>query len=135
VLRSKGFFWLATRLDKAGVWSQAGRVARLNVGGFWWAAIPREEWPDHPSVIESIEKKWDPNVGDCRQELVFIGIGMDEISLYDSLQACLLTDEEMAMGPLGWQSFPDPFPSWDNVTMPSPASWNDQPTRNEEPKA
>ncbi|MFM7921980.1 MAG: GTP-binding protein, partial [Planctomycetaceae bacterium] len=29
VLRSKGFFWLATRVDRIGVWSQAGRTARL----------------------------------------------------------------------------------------------------------
>ena len=45
VLRSKGFFWLASRLDKIGVWSQAGRVARLDFGGFWWAAIPKTHWP------------------------------------------------------------------------------------------
>ena len=29
VLRSKGFFWLASKIDKIGVWSQAGRTARL----------------------------------------------------------------------------------------------------------
>ncbi len=34
VLRSKGFFWLATRLEKIGVWSQAGCTARLDFGGF-----------------------------------------------------------------------------------------------------
>ena len=112
VLRSKGFFWLATRLDKIGVWSQAGRVARLDFGGFWWAAIPREHWPDVESIRQAIETKWYPGVGDCRQELVFIGIGMDEIDLYDSLQACLLTDEEMASGPVGWQDIADPFPLW-----------------------
>ena len=113
VLRSKGFFWLAHRLDKIGVWSQAGRVARLDFGGFWWAAIPQEYWPDVDSIRQTIESKWYPGVGDCRQELVFIGIGMDEIGLYDSLQACLLTDEEMAAGPIEWQSYPDPFPPWD----------------------
>ena len=50
VLRSKGFFWLATRLDKIGVWSQAGCIARLDFGGFWWAAVPREHWPQSPSL-------------------------------------------------------------------------------------
>ena len=112
VLRSKGFFWLATRLDKIGVWSQAGRIARLDFGGFWWAAIPKEHWPDIDSIRNGIQEKWDPAVGDCRQELVFIGIGIDEIGIYDSLQACLLTDEELALGPQGWQDWDDPFPRW-----------------------
>jgi len=112
VLRSKGFFWLANRLDKIGVWSQAGRVARLDFGGFWWAAIPQEHWPDIGSIRNGIAEKWDPNVGDCRQELVFIGIGIDEIAIYDSLQACLLTDEEYAQGAQLWQEFADPFPTW-----------------------
>lgn len=112
VLRSKGFFWLASRLDKIGVWSQAGRVARLDFGGFWWAAVPRESWPQVDGFETELEKKWNPEVGDCRQELVFIGIGMDEVAIYDSLEACLLTDEEFAMGIEGWMQFEDPFPAW-----------------------
>ena len=116
VLRSKGFFWLANRLDKIGVWSQAGRVARLDFGGFWWAAVPREHWPQNEVFESEIEKKWDAEVGDCRQELVFIGIGMDEIAIYDSLQECLLTDEEFAEGIDAWLELPDPFPQW-NMTV------------------
>jgi len=112
VIRSKGFFWLATRLDKIGVWSQAGRVARLDFGGFWWAAVPREFWPDAQQARQRIDRIWDAEVGDCRQELVFIGIGIDHIAIYDSLQECLLTDEEMASGPIDWSSFADPFPKW-----------------------
>jgi len=112
VLRSKGFFWLASRLDKIGVWSQAGRVARLDVGGTWWAATPREQWPDDEHVQRAIQLRWDPEVGDCRQELVFIGIGIDEIALYDSLQACLLTENELERGPASWADYSDPFPAW-----------------------
>jgi G3E family GTPase len=115
ILRSKGFFWLASRLDKIGVWSQAGRVARLDFGGFWWAAIPQERWPDIPQIRESIQRNWNPEVGDCRQELVFIGIDMDEVDIYDSLQACLLTDEEFALGPAAWADFEDPFPKWNRT--------------------
>jgi G3E family GTPase len=116
VLRSKGFFWLASRLDKIGVWSQAGRIARLDFGGFWWAAIPRNHWPDIDIVRQQIEQRWHAEVGDCRQELVFIGIGMDEIALYDSLQECLLTEEEMEQGPLAWCKLEDRFPNW-NISM------------------
>jgi G3E family GTPase len=110
LIRSKGFFWLATRLEKVGTWSQAGRMARLDISGRWWASIPSTEWPQVPGFEEALQKNWDPEVGDCRQELVFIGIRMDELAIYDTLQACLLTDEEMKSGPEGWQSLPDPFP-------------------------
>ncbi|HWL09838.1 MAG TPA: GTP-binding protein, partial [Planctomicrobium sp.] len=117
VLRSKGFFWLATRLDKMGIWSQAGCVARLDVGGFWWASIPPQEWPDIPGIQAAIQKNWHPEVGDCRQELVFIGIGLDETHIRSTLDECLLTDRELALGPSVWQTFPDPFPLW-NVQRP-----------------
>ena len=116
LLRSKGFFWLASRLHKIGVWSQAGRVARLDFGGFWWAAVPRDHWPEAEGFQSELERRWHPEVGDCRQELVFIGIGMDEIAIYDSLQECLLTDEELSEGIEAWKSFQDPFPPW-NVSI------------------
>ena len=111
-MRSKGFFWLASRLDKIGVWSQAGRVARLDFGGFWWAAVPRDCWPDSPVVEAEIKRKWDPEVGDCRQELVFIGIGMNENAISESLEKCLLTEEELNQGIEAWNGFKDPFPKW-----------------------
>ena len=118
VLRSKGFFWLASRLDKIGVWSQAGRVARLDFGGFWWTAVPREHWPDSPTFQTELERKWHPEVGDCRQELVFIGISMDELGIHDSLQECLLTDREFSAGIEAWKRFQDPFPRW-NLNRPT----------------
>jgi len=115
ILRSKGFFWLASRLEKIGVWSQAGKVARLDFGGFWWAAIPEDRWPDIPQIRQQIERTWIPDVGDCRQELVFIGIEMDQVAIYDSLQSCLFTDEEFSMGPDHWDEFEDPFPKWNRT--------------------
>ena len=114
VLRSKGFFWLATRLDRVGVWSQAGRIARLDAGGLWWAAVPPESHPDKDEFRAALAKLWHPEVGDCRQELVFIGQGMDEIHIYDELNACLLTDEELSDGAESWICLPDPFPIWQN---------------------
>lgn len=112
ILRSKGFFWLASRLDKIGVWSQAGKVARLDFGGFWWAAVPRDYWPQVPQLRQQIDRFWNSDVGDCRQELVFIGIEMDEVEIYDSLQSCLLTDQELSLGPTVWAELEDPFPKW-----------------------
>jgi len=37
---------------------------------------------------------------------------VEELAIYDSLQDCLLTDDEFALGPSNWQLFPDPFPPW-----------------------
>lgn len=113
VLRSKGFFWLATRLDKIGIWSQAGCVARLDFGGFWWAAVPPEHRPQHEGFASELKPNWDPDVGDCRQELVFIGIELDEAAVRESLEQCLLTDSEFAAGIESWLRLPDPFPRWE----------------------
>jgi G3E family GTPase len=113
VVRSKGFFWLATRPAHAGSWSQAGAVCRHGLAGKWWAAVPREKWPQDQESIDFILEQWDDNVGDARQELVMIGMEMDQAALTAKLEACLLTDAEMAQGPMGWARMADPFPGWE----------------------
>jgi len=45
-------------------------------------------------------------VGDCRQELVFIGQGLDTDALQRELDHCLLSAPEIAAGPLAWQALP-----------------------------
>ncbi|WP_423358342.1 zinc metallochaperone GTPase ZigA [Pseudomonas citronellolis] len=112
VVRSKGYFWLASHPLLAGSWSQAGAVARHPPTGYWWAAIPPEKWPEDPESRAIIRSKWDENVGDARQELVLIGIGMDETALRARFDACLLTDQEMAKGPDAWVSWRAPFADW-----------------------
>jgi len=112
VVRSKGFFWLANRMDDAGNWSQAGGVARQGLAGRWWASIPPDQWPDDPATLAAINQRWQDDVGDARQELVIIGIKMDIAALTAAFDACLLTDQEMAEGPDSWQYYPDPLPAW-----------------------
>lgn len=112
VLRSKGFIWLASRPRFAGTWSQAGLSIVIDPAGFWLASVPRDSWPDDPELMSWIESHWDEEVGDRRQELVLIGQDMDETALRASLQACELTDEEMAAGEEVWESYEDPFPEW-----------------------
>ncbi len=113
VVRSKGFFWLASRPTYAGSWSQAGAVARHGAAGYWWAAVPMQHWPRDPEAVAHIRKNWEEGVGDARQELVLIGIGMDEAALRARFDTCLLTDAEMAKGPKAWARYEDPFPSWE----------------------
>ncbi|MFA7892191.1 zinc metallochaperone GTPase ZigA [Pseudomonas putida] len=112
VVRSKGYFWLASEPAMAGNWSQAGAVARHGPAGYWWAAIPQDRWPTDTESVENIRAKWDKDVGDARQELVLIGMDMDEPTLRASFDACLLTDDEMALGPKGWMKLANPLPGW-----------------------
>ncbi|WP_323119285.1 GTP-binding protein [Burkholderia alba] len=119
VLRSKGFFWLATRADVAGSLSQAGGVCRHGPAGLWWAAQDRAEWPAHDDeLFAEIRADWhgdldDASIGDRRQELVLIGIGIDAAAWCARFDACLLTDDEYALGQAAWSHYPDPFPAWD----------------------
>ena len=113
VIRSKGLFWLATRLQMAGYWSQAGAMCQNQCFGFFWAAVPREHWPEDPDQLEEIKRvSVEPN-GDCRQELVLIGTDMDQEALTAMLDSALLTAEELATDKDKWKEcFNDPFPEW-----------------------
>lgn len=112
VIRSKGVFWLATRLQHAGFWSQAGALTSHHCAGYFWAAVPREYWPADTSMID---RAWKGENGDCRQEIVLIGIGMDQMALEKMFDEALLTEEELELDRSHWRkSFVDPFPEWGN---------------------
>lgn len=112
VLRSKGFFWLATRMEWAGSFSQAGAACRTEAAGFWWAAVDKKTWPDDQEQREEIARMWKKPWGDRRQEIVIIGQEMNKAEVTRRLDACLLTDREMALGEKAWRKFPDPFHEW-----------------------
>ncbi|MGY6277246.1 zinc metallochaperone GTPase ZigA [Methylomonas sp. MgM2] len=110
LLRSKGFFWLASRPEHAGSWSQAGGIMRHGMAGRWWASVPKAQWPEE--YLQDIREQWQEPYGDCRQELVFIGQNLNSEQIRRELDACLLTDSELAAGPESWRAYPDPFPVW-----------------------
>ena len=112
-LRSKGFAWIASRPAIMADWSHAGRAFTLEPAAVWWADLDRDEWPDDPDVRAEIDLSWDAATGDRRQEIVFIGRYMNQSELRDRLDACLLTDAEMALGSGAWHRLPDPLPAWD----------------------
>ena len=112
LIRSKGFFWLATRPQLAGNWSQAGGIAHYSFAGMFWAAVPRDNWPDDPEYLAAIEKVWLEPFGDMRQELVFIGQSLDSEAMIKALDDCLLTDTELLKGRAFWETLEDPFPAW-----------------------
>ncbi len=111
-LRVKGLFWIASRPDFIGLWSQAGQTVSLECAGRWYAASPREEWPTDQDDIEILQRDWDEVYGDRGQELVFIGQDVDASQTLAKLDACLVTDEEDKGGAPAWKRFKDPLPEW-----------------------
>ena len=115
LIRSKGFFWLATRPEYAGQWSQAGGIARYGFAGLFWKAVPKKDWPEDEEYLASIKNQWVEPFGDMRQELVFIGQGLDQEKMTHKLDQCLLTKEEVLKGREYWATLEDPFPAWDQI--------------------
>ena len=112
LIRSKGYFWLATRPEFAGQWSQAGGIAHYGFAGMFWKAVPEKDWPQDEEYLASIKKQWVEPFGDMRQELVFIGQNLDQKQIIKKLDECLLTEEELLKGRAYWESLNDPFPAW-----------------------
>lgn len=108
IVRSKGYFWLATRMNDALGWSQAGKQTNINMAGFWWAAMPKENWPDSEDAHEFIQSNWQEPYGDRRQELVFIGQRLEKEKMKQSLDDCLMTEAEMKK--IKKLKLNDPFP-------------------------
>ncbi|WP_439272163.1 zinc metallochaperone GTPase ZigA [Pseudochrobactrum sp. HB0163] len=114
LIRSKGFFWLATRPRYVGELSQAGALLRTGKRGLWWASIPKQYWPEDEAWRKSMQPYLDPFWGDRRQELVFIGTEyMDEQAIRAALDACLVEAQNFA--PDEWTALYDPFEPWDRA--------------------
>ena len=112
LLRSKGYFWLATRPQFVGQWSQAGGIAHYGFAGMFWKAIPEQNWPTDEASLNEIKKQWVEPFGDMRQELVFIGQSIDKEAIIENLNQCLLNDDELLKGKDYWAKLSDPFPEW-----------------------
>lgn len=109
VIRAKGHFWIATRPHWVAEFSLAGALSTVAPLGTWWASVPEARRPQHDSAHAYMTRHWQEPWGDRRQELVFIGAGVDWPALKARLDACLL---EAATGPEALPDLPDPFPQW-----------------------
>ncbi len=112
VLRAKGHFWLATRPNWVGELGLAGKVLRTEGLGSWWAAVPKERWPQSSEFKSLMSRHWTPTWGDRRQELVFIGgPEMNEMAIRSTLDACLIGNASVGIAKQH-MALPDPFPKW-----------------------
>lgn len=116
-LRSKGFVWLANKHHTFTLLHHTGGSLEVKEGGKWWAEIDPNDWPPGEEFQQEVGRlivgpEAQP-FGDRGHTLVLIGQHMSATSWEDCLQevrACLLTDEEMELGPDGWKvQFEDPF--------------------------
>lgn len=92
VLRSKGFFWLASRHIIRGEWSSAGPMLTMRGGIPWFAVAGKEFYPPEAQVL--IDRDMQGKYGDRRNEIVFIGLSIDKDAISAELDKCLLDDEE-----------------------------------------
>lgn len=98
IIRSKGLFWIASRVDQALSWSQAGGSLKADSAGVWWASMSFSERIRRASFVDNqktIESRWDKEFGDRLNELVIIGQEMNEKEIREDLEGCLCTPEEI----------------------------------------
>ncbi|MGE7761572.1 GTP-binding protein [Peribacillus sp. NPDC097895] len=112
VVRAKGFLWLASRNDTAGLLSQAGPSLMIQAAGKWIATYPKDEQQqilhDEPELLKS----WDELYGDRMTELVMIGIQMNQQEIEKELDQCLLTEMELQQD---WSLYEDPLPDFTEI--------------------
>ena len=111
VIRAKGHFWMVTRPDWVAEFSLAGALSSVTPLGTWWASVPEDRWPDHQQARDYLKSHWSEPFGDRRQELVFIGSGIDWAWMTAQMDACLVKDATLE----SLENYPcenDPFPLW-----------------------
>ncbi|WP_102226774.1 GTP-binding protein [Acidimangrovimonas sediminis] len=115
VIRAKGHFWIATRPDWLAEFSLAGALSSVRPMGKWWATVPEDRRPDHPTARAYLARHWQEPWGDRRQEIVFIGSGLDRGAITAALDAALVNEAEDARA----RKLPDPFPIWREAPVPA----------------
>lgn len=111
VIRAKGHFWISTRPGCVAQFSLAGAWSSVKLLGTWWASVPKERWPDHENARAYMQLHWQEPWGDRRQEIVFIGAGIDWPALQARLDECLVPATATS-GPDDLPDHLDPFPAW-----------------------
>ena len=103
LLRSKGFLWLAHTHDLMMTLSQAGDLVTIETPGLW-TALDRSAYEGTEEERARLQRDWNGPWKDRRQELVFIGQGLQQQVVQSVLDGCLLSDEEFEQGVDYWKA-------------------------------
>ena len=112
IIRSKGLFYIGSRMNEAISWSQAGGSLKAEPAGVWWASMPFQQRIRYASYLDNqewIESRWDKRFGDRMNELVLIGQYPEVGKITYELTACLMTDRELDLLEKG-AKITDPWP-------------------------
>ena len=96
LIRSKGFVWLSNYHSQKFAWAHGGKHFELTPYAAWWECVPKDEWPCEQEDVDAIMRDFDGEFGDRRQELVFIGVRMDQAAIIKLFDDCLLSDSELS---------------------------------------
>jgi len=112
-VRAKGTIWLATRYLNSLVFQKSGALFDVQPLNLWYASLPKSKWGETDDeiedVCESLKDCWTLPYGDRRQEIVLIGMDMDQVEMENMLDKIMLTDKEFNGGLDQWKKFTDPF--------------------------
>jgi len=112
IIRSKGLFWIASRPAQAINWSQAGGSMKAEGAGVWWASMPFGERITFQNFVDNqeiIEERWTAEFGDRLNEIVLIGIHLDEKQVRNELDQCICNEEEIMLMQNGMFTTDDDF--------------------------
>jgi G3E family GTPase len=123
VVRSKGYYWIASQPDYSFMWSQIAGACQYERLGRWWIGMPEHRWPKDADRLHQIESVWDLEFGDRRTDLAIIGFDLDRASLLQRLSAALVTNAELALDETDWRAFDDPFPKSTATEETSELEW------------
>ncbi len=87
LLRAKGFAWTDREPDRIGFASLAQDTLRFDYLGEWIHTMVVNRDMDRSQIPPPIRRIWDDSTGDRRQEIVFIGIDLDQKSIESRLDS------------------------------------------------
>ena len=113
VARIHGYLWVATRPGTVIEMEAGFDGCELAAVDAWLSATPGVDPARVPPIRRAVaEDRWHPYYGDRVQELVLVTLDRDPAEALQALDACLLTDAELAEGEEGWLTWHDPFREW-----------------------
>jgi len=93
VIRAKGFYWTDRVPDRIGFLSVAGKMLRAGYLSEWWHTKMQRGEVDMDKIPEFARESWLPDFGDRRQELVFIGMDLNQGQIEEALTNCFANEE------------------------------------------